>query len=64
MGEMYKKDADLERRKNTKNNRNFRERRTGKNLGIQSETGKDLLGLVNKQVNGNVGNVDINFNLE
>ena len=36
----------------------------GKNLGIESESGRNLLSSVNKQINGNSGNVDINFNLE
>tara|TARA_B100000767_G_scaffold234982_1_gene228042 strand:- start:996 stop:1670 length:675 start_codon:yes stop_codon:yes gene_type:complete len=36
----------------------------GKNLGIESKTGKDLLSSINKQVNGDMGNVNINLNLE
>ena len=64
MGEMYKKDEDLEEERTQKIIDTLEKEELGKNLGIQSESSKDLLGLVNKQVNGNAGNVDINFNLE
>ena len=36
----------------------------GKNLGIESGTSRNLLSSVNKQLNGDSGNIDINFNLE
>ena len=64
MGEMYKKDVDAEQERTQKIIETLEKDELGKNLGIESESGKDLLGLVNKQVNGNAGNVDINFNLE
>ena len=64
MGEMYKKDVDAEQERTQKIIETLEKDELSKNLGIESESGKDLLGLVNKQVNGNAGNVDINFNLE
>ena len=64
MGEMYKRDEEVEKEKTQKIIETLQKEELGKNLGIGSETSKDLLGLVNKQVNGNAGNVDINFNLE
>lgn len=64
MGEMYKKDKDEEEERTQKIIETLEKEELGKNLGIQSQTGKDLLGLVNNQVKGDAGNVDINFNLE
>ena len=68
MGEMYKRDTEqgntTEQEKTQKIIENLEREELGKNLGIDSESGKDLLSMVNKQVNGDAGNVDINFNLE
>ena len=64
MGELYKKDEAQEEERTQKIIETLEREELGKNLGIESETGKNLLGLVNKQANGNAGNVDINFNLE
>jgi len=62
MGEMYKR--DIEQENTQKIIDNLEREELGKNLGIDSESGKDLLSMVNKQVNRDAGNVDINFNLE
>ena len=64
MGELYKKDEAQEEERTQKIIETLEREELGKNLGIDSETGKNLLGLVNRQANGNAGNVDINFNLE
>ena len=64
MGEMYKKDQSEEEERTQRIIDTLEKEELSKNMGIESESGKDLLGLVNKQVNGNAGNVDINFNLE
>ena len=64
MGEMYKRDEEIEKEKTQKIIETIQKEELGKNLGIGSETSKDLLGLVNNEVSGNTGNVDINFNLE
>ena len=64
MGEMYKRDKEIEKEKTQKIIETIQKEELGKNLGIGSETSKDLLGLVSNEVNGNTGNVDINFNLE
>jgi hypothetical protein len=64
MGEMYKRDKDIEQENREKLIETLQKEELGKNLGIDSESGKDLLSMVSKQENGNAGNVDINFNLE
>ncbi len=59
MGEYYKND-------NTNNNslvRQLEDEEQGKNLGMESNSGRDLLKKINNH-SGNLGNVDINFNLE
>ena len=64
LGEMYKRDMSAEKEKRNEIVEALEKEELGKNLGIESETGRDLLSSVNKQINGNSGNVDINFNLE
>jgi hypothetical protein len=64
MGEFYKRDLDLEKERTEKIMEAIEKDELGKNLGISSVSGKNLLSSVNKQMGGNVGNVDINFNLE
>ena len=61
---MYKRDKDIEQENREKLIETLQKEELGKNLGIDSESGKDLLSMVSKQENGNAGNVDINFNLE
>ena len=59
MGEYYKND-------NTNNNslvRQLEDEEQAKNLGMESNSGRDLLKKINNH-SGNLGNVDINFNLE
>lgn len=62
LGEMYKN--DIQEEQTQKIVEKLEREELGKNLGIESETGKDLLSSVNKQVNGDMGNVNINLNLE
>ncbi len=64
LGEMYKKDMSAEKEKRNEIVEALEKEEMGKNLGIESETGRDLLSSVNKQLNGNSGNVDININLD
>ena len=64
LGEMYKRDINSEKEKTKEIIEQLENEELGKNLGIESETGRELLSSVNKQLNGNSGNVDINFNLE
>lgn len=64
LGEMYKRDINSEKEKTKEIMEQLENEELGKNLGIESETGRELLSSVNKQLNGNSGNVDINFNLE
>ena len=44
MGEMYKKDVDAEQERTQKIIETLEKDELGKNLGIESESGKDLLG--------------------
>ena len=64
LGEIYKRDINSEKEKTKEIIEQLENEELGKNLGIESETGRELLSSVNKQLNGNSGNVDINFNLE
>lgn len=64
LGEMYKKDMSAEKEKRNEIVEALEKEEMGKNLGIESETGRDLLSSVNKQINRNSGNVDININLD
>tara|TARA_Y100000591_G_C21718648_1_gene637501 strand:- start:357 stop:1037 length:681 start_codon:yes stop_codon:yes gene_type:complete len=64
LGEMYKRDMSAEKEKRNEIVEALEKEELGKNLGIESETGRDLLSSVNKQINGNSGNVDININLD
>ena len=64
MGELYTKDSKTEDERTRKIIETLEQEELGKNLGIESKSGKQLLGLVNRQADGNAGNVDINFNLE
>ena len=64
MGELYKRDLDADQEKTDRIRQELEKEELGKNLGITSPSGKELLRSVNQQVNGSAGNVDINFNLE
>ena len=64
LGEMYKRDMNTDKEKTKEIIEQLEKEELGKNLGIESESGRNLLSSVNKQINGNSGNVDINFNLE
>lgn len=64
MGEFYKRDMDVEQEKREKIIEQLERDELGKNLGIQSESSKALLGNVNQHINKGAGNVDININLE
>ena len=59
---MYKRDLDSE--KNKEIIEALEKEELGKNLGIDSDSSRELLSSINRQVNGNSGNVDININLE
>ena len=62
LGEMYKRDTNTE--KNKEIIEALEKEELGKNLGIQSDSARELLSSINNQVNGKSGNVDINLNLE
>ena len=62
LGEMYKRDLNTE--KNKEIIEALEKEELGKNLGIDSESSRELLSSINRQVNGKSGNVDINLNLE
>ena len=62
LGEMYKR--DLNTKKNNEIIEALEKEELGKNLGIDSESSRELLSSINRQVNGKSGNVDINLNLE
>ena len=63
---MYKRDINTEKEKEKTKEivEQLEKEELGKNLGIESESGRDLLSSVNKQISGNSGNVDININLD
>ena len=63
-GEFYRRDSDVEQEKREKIIEQLERDELGKNLGIQSESSKALLGNINQHVNKGAGNVDININLE
>ena len=62
LGEMYKRDLNSE--KNKEIIEALEKEELGKNLGIESDSSRELLSSINRQVNGKSGNVDINLNLE
>jgi len=64
MGEMYKRDINADKEKTKEIMEQLEKEELGKNLGIESGTSRNLLSSVNKQLNGDSGNIDINFNLE
>lgn len=62
LGEMYKRDLNSD--KTNEIIQALEKEELGKNLGIDSDSSRELLSSINRQVNGNSGNVDINLNLE
>ena len=54
LGEMYKRDMNTDKEKTKEIIEQLEKEELGKNLGIESESGRNLLSSVNKQISGNL----------
>lgn len=59
MGSLYKREGTARE----KIIENLQNEELGKNLGVESESSRQLLGMINRETGINAGNVDVNFNL-
>jgi hypothetical protein len=59
MGSLYKREGTARE----KIIENLQNEELGKNLGVESESARQLLGMINREAGTNAGNVDVNFNL-
>ena len=59
MGSLYKREGTARE----KIIENLQNEELGKNLGVESESSRELIGMINREVGTNAGNVDVNFNL-